>query len=39
MILYKLFAYSLIMIFPCDYAYTYQFVVLKNVKSLLKMEN
>jgi hypothetical protein len=24
------------MIFPCDYAYTYQFVVFKNIKSVLK---
>jgi hypothetical protein len=29
----------LIMIFPCDYAYTYQFVVFKKVKSVLKMKN
>jgi hypothetical protein len=27
------------MIFPCDYAYTYQFVVFKNVKSVLKIKN
>jgi hypothetical protein len=26
------------MIFPCDYAYTYQFVVFRNVKSVLKMK-
>jgi hypothetical protein len=26
------------MIFPCDYVYTYQFVVFKNVKSVLKMK-
>jgi hypothetical protein len=25
------------MIFPCDYAYTYQFVVFKNIKSVLKI--
>jgi hypothetical protein len=27
------------MIFPCDYAYTYQIVVFKKVKSVLKMKN
>jgi hypothetical protein len=26
------------MMFPCDYAYTYEFVVFKKVKSVLKME-
>jgi hypothetical protein len=26
------------MIFSCDYVYTYQFVVFKNVKSVLKMK-
>jgi hypothetical protein len=33
------YIYSLIMIFPCDCAYTYHFVVFKKVKSVLKMEN
>jgi hypothetical protein len=38
MILCNICIYSLIMIFSCDYAYTYQFVVLKKVKSVLKMK-
>jgi hypothetical protein len=28
----------LIRIFPCDYTYTYQFVIFKKVKSVLKMK-
>jgi hypothetical protein len=26
------------MIFPCDYAYTYQFMFFKKIKSVLKMK-